>query len=42
MDMECEHAFITGKKMSPFARAVTEIFNFFSVRDFWATLHTFI
>jgi hypothetical protein len=30
MDMECEHAFITGKKMSLFARAVTEIFNFLS------------
>jgi hypothetical protein len=29
MDMECGHAFITGKKMSLFARAVTEIFNFF-------------
>ncbi len=29
MDIKCEHDFIIGKKISPFARAVTEIFNFF-------------
>ena len=29
MIMECEHASILGKKMSPFGRAVMEIFNLF-------------
>ncbi len=31
MDLECEHASILGKKMSPFGRAVMEIFKFFFV-----------
>jgi hypothetical protein len=31
MDMNYEYLFISGKKISLFARAVTEIFNFFSV-----------
>jgi hypothetical protein len=31
MNLECEHASILGKKMSPFGRAVMEIFSFFSV-----------
>ena len=30
MDLKCEHASIIGKKIAPFARAVVEIFNFFS------------
>jgi hypothetical protein len=29
MDSDCEHASILVKKMSPFGRAVMEIFNFF-------------
>ncbi len=32
MDLKCEHASILGKKMSPFDRAVTKIFNFFFVQ----------
>ena len=31
MDLECGYASILGEKMSPFDRAVMEIFNFFSV-----------
>ena len=31
MDLKCTHASILGEKMSPFDRAVTEIFNFFFV-----------
>jgi len=31
MDIECEHAFITDKKISPFASVVTKIFDFFFV-----------
>ncbi len=29
MNVNCKHASMNGKKINPFARAVTETFNFF-------------
>ena len=42
MDLGYEHASTSGKKISWFARAVMEIFEFLSrLRDFWTTLYLF-
>jgi hypothetical protein len=40
MDLKYKYASITGKKISPFAQAITEIFNFSIGKViFWATLY---
>jgi len=39
MDVNLAHTSISGKKITSFARAIIEIFEFLLDRDFWTTLY---